>query len=237
MTRLRICLCLLFGSFTAGQAAAGEVYFMAVFGAQRPVVNLPDHAHSFAVFLRGCGQGPDITRYQYDFVIISWLPKTLEVRTLAVLPEPGVNLDLHTTIRWAQDDRLKIAVWGPYQIDADLYQRAVRQTQVLASGQVKYKAVDTGYPSDEVSNCIHAIGELAGTPRIRIASPGWGHYASYYLTLRLRPWIIDEQHTHDWLLDGLGIGHCDIERRGLDNSPTVRPLLRATQTLIRPAYR
>ena len=60
---------------------------------------------------------------------------------------------------------------GPYRIDAELYCRAVRQVALLESGQVLYKANDVGYPSDRVSNCIHAVSSISEGYRLRVASP------------------------------------------------------------------
>src|SRR5204863_1128531 len=131
---------------------------------------------------------------------ISWLPANLKIRFLALLPEPGHNFDLHETLRFVLNDCQRVSLWGPYQINCDLYQLACKQIQLLQSGEVRYKAVDSGYPSNRVSNCIHALSSIVDGYRVRVLSPGWGETASYTILQRYRPWIIDQCHTHDWLV-------------------------------------
>ena len=72
---------------------------------------------------------------------------------------------------------------------------AVDQIKYLESGKVQYKAVDSGHSTARVSNCIHALSDVAGGKRLRVASPGWGEPASYLITLRFEPWILDDGQT------------------------------------------
>jgi hypothetical protein len=203
----------------ASPARAGERYYMIVFGAQRGLAE-PQYTHSWAVFVRACGEGPCPDAYRLDAYVVSWLPQTMEIRLLALRPEPGWNVELHRTIRWALGTGQQVAKWGPYEIDRDLFCRAVRQSRRLSAGAELYKAVDTGYDSAEVSNCIHVLADLAeGRGRLRIASPGWGFFASYMITLRLEPWVLDSSQTHEWVAARLGL-HCyPIQDRDIRRNP------------------
>src|SRR5207245_6408751 len=127
-----------------------------VFGSQRPRPN-PNYSHSFATFVHATGEGrfPKATVFK-DVFTISWLPVSGRVRTGALFPEPGRNYELHETIRWAYASCQRISVWGPYEIEQDLFCRARRQFDLL-NDQVRYKADDAGYPTNRVSNCIHAV--------------------------------------------------------------------------------
>jgi hypothetical protein len=215
----------------AGSAPAAESYYMLVFGSQLPTLNRPNHTHSFAAFVRatGPGCGPQCVAGCYT---ISWMPRTLEIRTHRLLPECGVNLDLHATLRWALHDCQRVSVWGPYQIRKELFDQALRQVARLQSGEVRYKAVDTGHPTRRVSNCFHALSDLAvEAPRLRVGTPGWGESASYFVALTLSPWILDPGQTHDWVLDRLGLGCFPLVRRDLSRSPTENPLLRAVESV------
>src|SRR5262245_36845752 len=97
MLRLSLLLSLAFPAL----AHAGEDYFVLMFGAQR-VPAQPNYSHSFATFVRvRCPVGVAAPKtVLLDTVTISWLPADMEVRALALLPESGRNVDLHTTIRW-----------------------------------------------------------------------------------------------------------------------------------------
>src|SRR5207248_5952955 len=86
----------------------------------------------------------------------------------------------------------------------------------LQSGDVRYKAVDTGYPTTEVSNCIHAVSDLVEERyRLRIASPGWGDFASYVVALRFRPWILNSEQADERVSELLGLADYPIEDRDL----------------------
>ncbi len=189
-----------------GPARAGEAYFLLMFGSQQ-IPNRPNYAHSFATFVKVCwpGNGPCQQPMSIEAHTISWLPCNLVVRTWALLPEPGRNFDLHTTLRYVLKNGERVSMWGPYQVNRDLWCRALRQIARLESGQLRYKADDTGFPARRVSNCIHAVSEVVGRPLIIVASPGWGEMASYYILREFRPWLADEETKHYWVSQALGL--------------------------------
>jgi len=200
----------------APAARAEEFYYMLVFGSQR----LPPQAkysHSFATFVRATGQGPCAESYALDSITISWLPRTLDVRIFAVLPECGQNVGLHPTLRWALDTGQRVSLWGPYRVDRDLYDRAVRQAGFLQGGTVQYKAVDAGWPSAVASNCIHAVSDVAQGRTLRVPTVNFGETASYDITLRLTPWVLDGGRKHPWVSARLGIDGYPMVRRELEN--------------------
>jgi hypothetical protein len=187
-------------------APAGEAYYLLMFGSQRVPAN-PNYSHSFATFVRVCwfGDGPCPPAPCLQAHTISWLPCNGVVRTLALLPECGHNFELHATIRHVQSTGQRVSLWGPYQIEPDLYARALRRIAQLQSGAILYKANDAGYRSDRVTNCIHAVSTIVEGPRLRVASPGWGDVASYAVLRRLRPWVIDPDCPHYWVSSALGL--------------------------------
>lgn len=214
-----------------GGARAGESYYLAVFGSQRPS-GLPSHTHSFATFVRVAGLDAGGGACQVQCWTISWMPQTLEIDIYRLFPECGVNLDLHSTLRWALGDRQRVSLWGPYQIRKELFEQALGQVAHLQSGAVRYKAVDMGYPTECVSNCIHALGDVVlGGSQLRIGTPGWGESASYFVTLAYAPWIIQPCQTHDWIAVRLGLGRYPLIRRDLECNPSRNPLLRALQAV------
>lgn len=230
MKIVHLCALGLLGLLPVG-ATAQESYYVMVFGSQRPVINQPAHTHSWATFVRvTCDPArPGATRIEPH--TISWLAATLVIRPMALHPEPGVNLELHRTLQWAYDDCQRVSVWGPYQVDKCLFDRALIKQSALESGEVRYKANDVGYDSARVSNCVHACADVAQGPRLRVGQPGWGQSASYFVTLTYRPFIIDDQTTHDWLLDALALRNYPLVRRDLDDNPTRNILLRGMQNV------
>jgi hypothetical protein len=213
------------------RGTAQEAYFVIVFGSQRPVINRPAHTHSWATFVRVACDPVNPRTLTVEPHTVSWLPATLKIRPLAFVAEPGVNLDLHRTLAWALDDDQRVTMWGPYQIDRALFERALVKQSRLERGEVRYKADDTGYNSDQVSNCVHAVADISQGPRLRVGQPGWGASASYFVALTYRPFIINEQTTHDWLLDALTLRGYPIARRDLEDNPTRNVVLRAMQNV------
>jgi hypothetical protein len=222
MNAARLCIVGLLAVLPA-QACAHESYYVIVFGAQRPILNLPDHTHTWGTFIRVFD---DPRRPGILFVephTVSWSPASLLVRSMSVLPEPGVNLELHRTFQWAREEGLRVSMWGPYQIDRSLFELARAKRIQLEGGQVRYKPADVGYDSSSVSNCVHALADVVEGPRLRLSEAGWGESATYSVVQRFRPFFINPQQTHDWLLAPLGLIHYPVVRRDLDNHrmPTV----------------
>ena len=202
------------------RAPAGEAYYLIMFGSQQ-IPNRPNYAHTFATFVRVGweGNGPCGNRFSLEAHTISWLPRNLVIRTWALLPECGGNFDLHSTLRYVLKNGERVSMWGPYQISPDLYCRALKQIARLESGQLLYKADDTGFPARRVSNCIHAVSEVVDRPLIIVASPGWGEMASYYVLREMRPWVLDEQTRHYWVSSALGLNCYPIIYRRRITSP------------------
>lgn len=216
-------------------APAAEWYFMAVFGSQLPEVNRPKYTHSFASFVRVTGEPGFSSPHRTDAFTISWLAEDGVVRVVRALPEPGKNYDLHSTLRLVLGEGERVSMWGPYQIQKSLYDRAFAQWRHLESGDVRYKAVDTGYPTSRVSNCIHALSDIpTDGPRLRVLSPGWGEPASYLITREMLPWIINPGQTYSGIATELGLDAYPIVRRSLDQNPGEGTLMGTVQALRHP---
>jgi hypothetical protein len=209
-------LCALTGANTA---RAGETYYVMVFGAQRAPTE-PHYTHSWAVFVKATDAAGCPGAKVLEHHTISWMPQTLVIRVRALLPEPGVNLDIPTTFRWVLETGQRVSMWGPYQIEPELYGLALKHRAVLESGQVCYKAVDVGHFSDRVSNCIHAVSSAYTGPRLRVAVPGWGETASFLITRRMKRWFINPHQRHEWVATALGLDQYPIIRRELENPRT-----------------
>jgi hypothetical protein len=196
-------------------ARAEETYYVMVFGSQQTPPR-PKYSHSFAIFVKATRAAANQC-WALEAHTISWMPASMELRSWAFLPEQGRSVDPYTTFNWVLSTEQRTSMWGPYQVHPDLYDRAVRQIALLDSGQVEYKLVDSGYRSDQVSNCIHAVSSVVGGHRLRVLSPSFGETASYYIARRMEPWIIDCQHRHLWLLRELRLGSYPIILRDLES--------------------
>jgi hypothetical protein len=198
----------------AGAGRGDEFYYVLVFGSQQGP-GCVRYSHTFATFVRATGRGPCAQSYRLDAFTISWLPRTLELRPLALAPEAGMNLGLADTLRWAQATGQRVALWGPYQVDRELFERAWAQASLLQSGAVCYKFLDAGYPTDVTSNCVHAVTSVAGGHRPRLLCPGWGAAAAHFTARFFAPWVIDCSARHEWVAERLGLAAWPLDRREL----------------------
>jgi hypothetical protein len=216
----------------AAPARGDDFYFMMIFATQRhDGYTLPSHPHSFGTFVKATGDSPQPDRFHLGWFTISWFPSAGDVR-LFRLPEAGHNIDLPATLSWARENGVGVSMWGPYQIEKELYDRACNRLMELESGKVRYKAIDSGFRAARVSNCIHSLSDIAiNTKRLRLGAPSWGDPASYFIAQTFRPWIIDENCLHDWLLSPLCLTRQPLIRRDLDHNPEEKPGLRVIQNI------
>jgi hypothetical protein len=147
-------------------------YFMVIWAYQGQA---PTDSHSFATFY----DGDDLADGRVTPATISWLPATGTVHPLQV--EEGRNFSLAETLAVACQNGKRVANWGPYEISADLYRRALARIELLRSGKVAFNAL--GFHSGAM-NCIEAAGDIAHTP----FRPGssWGLAASQAIVRHLR---------------------------------------------------
>jgi hypothetical protein len=188
----------------ASPARGEEFYYLLMFSSQHAPPCIA-YSHTFATFVKATGHGPCANHYQLEAHTISWMPQTLVIRPYALLPECGQNQDLYATFHWALATEQRVSLWGPFQIDRDLYERALCQIRALESGQVRYKAVTTGILGDQVSNCIHAVSDIAGPPYLLVLNPSFGETASYHVLLGFEPWIRNPCCRHFWVSDRMGL--------------------------------
>ena len=149
------------------RAAADERHYVLVFGAQDSFTKIKSK-HTWATFVRVVGQGPDPAGYQLTAHTISLVPADMEVRVFAAKPEPSANLDLRGSLAYARSKGAETTVWGPIPIRPYVYARSLEVWNLVQSGAVEYRAIDT-LRNSLISDCIHAV--TAVDPRF-----GRGHY-------------------------------------------------------------
>jgi hypothetical protein len=200
-----------------------ERYYLLVFGSQSQPLR-PKYTHSWTTFVRvtesGNGAMPAV-----EASTISWMPATLDIHPLRFKVEPGVDLDLCTSVREMLKNDERVSLWGPYEIRRGLYLKLRMQKEFMDGGSVGYQAIDTvgearrGYGCD----CIHAITDCdARFDRQEYPLSRFGERASEYMVRQVmeRGAVIDPCVTHDWLLGPLGIADCPIVKRSYDPSRT-----------------
>jgi hypothetical protein len=192
-----------------------ESYYMVIFSAQANSRD-PRRTHSFATFVKATATGDSAKDDQAEVHTISWMPESLNIFVLRRRPEPGANLDLASSLRWAESRNCRVSMWGPYQIKKELYERAVKQETRLASGSVLYKAIDRRFRPGTASNCIHAVSDLDIDNGLLHTGPGRGDEASSLVAQHLHHWIIDPRQTHAWVAGRLGLKEDSISPPDLE---------------------
>jgi hypothetical protein len=195
----------------------GERFYVIVFGSES-TPRIPRFTHTWGAFIRvteqGAGQEPAV-----ETRMISWVPATREIRPLSFQIEPGANLGLDQTLRWALSTGQRLAQWGPYECRPELYYRALVQQGFLESGRMGYQCIDTAGEAARTGlgcGCIHAITDMDPVySRNRYRLIRFGMAASRFIAGELgrRDMLIDPDHTHDWLNHRLGLDAYPISHR------------------------
>lgn len=157
-------------------------FFMIVWSFQGPDDDLV-HAHTFVSFYRGDDLEKGIVRPE----TISWLPATGKVQPFGA--EEGRNFSLDETLRMACRARRQVRSWGPYEIRAELFERAQKRLALLQSGHIRYSMISTPPQS---MNCIAAAGDL--TPAPLNSGILWGAAASAKVAEHLSPYIVRKEY-------------------------------------------
>jgi hypothetical protein len=172
-------------------------YYMCVFAYQTEP-RLPRYSHTFATFVKSDGNS-------FEAHTISWLPQSQAIRVLRRFSEPGANFGLKETLEIAAGVGARVYEWGPYEIEPELYQRALWQIDTLNSGRIMYKAVDANWRGNGASNCIHAVADIDTDRGSLDVGREYGAAASALVAEHLSPWIIQPDRLHLWVNEKLGI--------------------------------
>src|SRR5438874_312328 len=195
-------------------------YYMTIFSAQADSRD-PRRTHSFATFVKASGTGDSAKDSPIEIHTISWMPQSLDIVILRRRPEPGTNLDLESSLRWAESRNCRVSMWGPYQISKELYDRAIKQEARLNSGLVLYKAIDRRFRPGMASNCIHAVSDLDTDNGLLHSGQGRGDEASQQVAQHLKRWMIDPGQTHAWVASRLGLNDQPVNRQELEERSLV----------------
>lgn len=150
--------------------------------------NKPEFSHSFLSVVRVFADRArpqrtrelQIRRYktrEFESFTVSWLPADfLENPHLCVfngfgsrlIPawnkcplSPGKSFTLQETIKLAADAKVAVCMWGPYEINRQGFDLAVKRMRLLNKGIIKYRADDRSYRKDRVAiNCFHAMAGI-----------------------------------------------------------------------------
>ena len=162
-------------------------YFIIPFAYQNSR-NDPEFSHSFISVIRVFADNKQPKRTQdlktrtyknreFEAFTISWLPHDFMtnphlcvfhgfasrlIATNNTCPlSTGRNFSLQETIQLAANEKVAVAMWGPYEIAKEGFYLGVKRKALLDGGTIKYRADDRLYRKDRVAiNCIRAMAGL-----------------------------------------------------------------------------
>jgi hypothetical protein len=115
----------------------------------------PAESHTFATFVEVADN--KLTK-QYT---ISWGPvgewKLFDGKV------PGNNRSLKSSIEEPLRKHWQVCMWGPYQIESNVFRKAEERYRELQKGELSYKAIDSRARKNDRSpgvNCIHAVSDI-----------------------------------------------------------------------------
>lgn len=204
-------------------ALTARKHYLLMFGYEDARNSAP-LSHTFATFLRADFDGPGTANGRIvDQVDISWLPERftgsvcVDALHLRCPPETGHNYSLNQTLGFAQAGRLRVAMWGPYEITGALFDRAKDQERYLDSGKSQYVANDLFLHRRAYDrrggalNCMHAVSDIAFFDRTGL---NWGVRGSKIVLDNLRGYIVSPARA-DWVLPRIGLDTSGIDRLSL----------------------
>jgi hypothetical protein len=193
------------GSRLDGQLRPGEPeYYLSVF-AFDTVPRRSQYAHTFAAFIKASGGS-------IQAHTISWCPKSKQIEVGRTQSEPGVNLGLPETFRFARALDARVYEWGPYRIRPELYERSLRQIERLNSGRIAYKVLDGAWRPDAASNCIHAVSDIDADAGYLSVDGAFGVEASADVVEHLSRWMIQPGRENASIDKKLGLSGQPITR-------------------------
>ncbi len=207
---------------------AGEYYYMMIFGSEDDPKHLRN-AHTWAVFVRAVGEGTDPAGYQLYSHTLSWYPASRVVKLWSPISEPGVNLTLEETFDAVLGLNENVRMWGPFLIQAPLYNRSVKVYNELASGRVKYRAI-SAMTDLYITDCIHVVAAVDPVfgrghyPLIRIGQPASRYMARQVMMRSLEKGVNQAANDHRWLVTALGLDRYPmtvVPPRAIDPEPCV----------------
>ena len=199
--------------FWAGSTRGAEHYYLVVFGIQKGI-NLPKNSHTCALFIKDASPAP------LETVFISWLPEDMNVTILQRDPQVGVNLDLHATLQHFEDRGCRLSMWGPYEMNPELYQKAKTRRDILEGGTVGYNGIDRNY-RPMVADCVHAVSGVDVEPGLLRTRTAHGDIASYFVLEHLSCRLIHPEVTNSEIAQRLCLDQYCIRCRDICKRPRV----------------
>jgi len=187
-------------ALAAAPPEAAPRYFFTLFGGES-VPFRPRTAHTWATFAKATPAADGTTLV--ESVTISWLPATGVVKPFRLHAETGKNFTLQETYALAAAEGDRVSVWGPYEISAEWYARAVAQAARLESGAVRYRVLDSLGFNDRVQHCVRAVTAADMTrqfrlqPVLQVGERGTSRLAAEYASGGA---FVGGIVTHDWVL-------------------------------------
>jgi ABC-type phosphate/phosphonate transport system substrate-binding protein len=211
-------------SLDKGPETLEPEYYLSVF-ASDTVPRHSQYSHTFATFIKSSGGSVEAHT-------ISWLPKSGQIEVARTQSEPGMNLDLRQSLRFARDQKASVFEWGPYRIRPELYERSLRQIERLNSGRIQYKVLDGAWRPDAASNCIHAVSDIDTDNGCLTVDGAFGALASAGVVEHLSRWMIQPGLEHPSIQEKLGLSGQPITHVAYYCQPPVHaPALAASSAL------
>jgi len=192
--------------------AAQDSYYLIVFSNQTADDD-PRFSHTFATFVKRSGVSPASSGQDLEVHTLSWMPASQNISVVRLRPERGVLYDLEASLAWAYSVNARVSMWGPYQVQKELYDRAIEQEARLSAGGVLFKCIDGQFRSEVALNCIHAVSDIDTDHGFLHVGAARGDTASYLVARHLERWIINPERKHAWLNELLGLDRYPIVQR------------------------
>ncbi len=132
------------------QISKTEKYYFAVMSWEsQPYDPLKTHTFATVIHMKD-GKAEQTT--------LSWFPATEVVRPVQILPEKGTNLSLEKSLEFATQNKLRVSLWGPFEVSEKFYDSFKLHVGKFDRGEVAYRPCSgIAVNKDSVFDCAHAV--------------------------------------------------------------------------------
>ncbi|QVL29948.1 hypothetical protein KIH39_13825 [Telmatocola sphagniphila] len=190
------------------QISKTEKYYFAVMSWEsQPYDPLKTHTFATVIHMKD-GKAEQTT--------LSWFPATEVVRPVQILPEKGTNLSLEKSLEFATQNKLRVSLWGPFEVSEKFYDSFKLHVGKFDRGEVAYRPCSgISVNKDSVFDCAHAVENFYRKDQSFIGPMGFGDEVSARIATELSGEYLDGKKPHPEVLEKLGLDKYPFTKKDL----------------------
>lgn len=202
------CLAAVFGPLALKQPSASQRHYFAVFSWESQPYEAAK-AHTFAAVFRDDG-------HNVEERTLSWLPASFRIQPPNAPPEKGLNLTLAESLDCAERNKLRVSVWGPFEVDEAFYNDFEKHAKRFRDGEALYRTTTAALAKDKALGAAHAVEAFYRNELTCLAPDSLGDRAAARIARELAVEYLKPEEVHPGILEKKGFGTYPFSRRSIE---------------------